>query len=97
MRISRRRSVDYVLMVEPAAAPGRGQAGAGKTWRLAGIDTDARLLFCRLESKAAIRSIALVDATIVKLPDARLLLARQIPVSDLHLDGPALERIAMTQ
>jgi hypothetical protein len=94
LRISRARSVDYVLMVEPTDSSRRGQAG--KTWRLAGIDTDARLLFCRIESKPSIRSLALVDASVVRLPDARLLLARQTLVSDLHLDGPALERIAMT-
>ena len=62
-------------------AGGRRRRGAAATWRVGEIETDARMLFCRVD--AAARAIALVDGSIVDRCVDGLALPR---VPDLHAD-----------
>jgi Heparinase II/III-like protein/Heparinase II/III N-terminus len=65
--ITRRRSVEHVLIAEPVGDVWRS------TWRLAGIETDARMLWLRREERRGITRLGLVDATMVKSRPSGLL------------------------
>ena len=56
-----------------------------ETWRIAGFETDARMLFCR--TSGAVSRLALVDGSLVRSTD-RHSLQVTLPgaVPDLHLD-----------
>jgi hypothetical protein len=76
IRIVRDRSVEDMLIAEPAA----GVTGA--TWRFGTIETDAHLLFCR----APMRKVVLVDGSLVHAPGIGPRLALPGHVTDLYLD-----------
>ena len=83
LRITRAASVDYVLLVEPAAAH-------GATWRVGDFETDARVLFCRVTGDRPVARIALVDGSLVRTAGRRgiqLVLPGMVP--DLHVDFSA--------
>jgi hypothetical protein len=89
LRITRAASVDYVLVVEPAAA------AHGAAWRVGDFETDARLLFCRVTGDRPVARIALVDGSMVRTAGRRglqLVLPQVVP--DLHLDFSADARVA---
>jgi hypothetical protein len=80
VRISRAASTDYCLVAEPA-----GQTTS--LWRIAEIETDARMLFSRLNEHGHLTRLALVDGSRVRAAGRhrlQLALPRQVP--DLHLD-----------
>jgi len=80
VRISRRASTDYFLAAEPAD-------DVAATWRIAELETDARMLFCRVDGEGQHSRIALVDGSRVRSSGhRRLQLALPRPVPDLHLD-----------
>jgi hypothetical protein len=129
VRITRRSSVDYLLIVDPSADNAGGhtgpplqaiRAGAGlrvgpppsdvgadlrvgpppsdvgadlrvgparRTWRVADLETDARMLFCRIADQRITR-IALVDGSLVRSSLRHgVQLALPHVVSDLHVDS----------
>ena len=91
LRITRAASVDHVLFAEPAGE----QNAAASTWRVAEIETDARMLFCRATADRPIARIALVDGSIVRTAGRRgfhLALPRVVP--DLHADLTTDARLA---
>ena len=88
LRITRLASTDCLLIAEPAAS-GRAQGSAGgtSTWRVGELETDARMLFCRLTTDHHVTRVALVDGSIVRSSLRRHLeLALPAVVPDLHLD-----------
>jgi hypothetical protein len=88
LRITRAASVDYVLLVELAAAH-------GATWRVGEFETDARLLFCRVTGDRPVARIALVDGSVVRTVGRRgLQLVLPGVVPDLHVDFSAAARVA---
>jgi heparinase II/III-like protein len=92
VRITRASSVDYVLFAEPAATRNAARAS---TWRVGEIETDARLLFCRVTAERPIARLALVDGSLVRTAGRRgFHLALPRPAPDLHLDVTADARIA---
>src|SRR5438270_552851 len=65
------------------------------TWRVGEIETDARMLFCRVTSDRPVARVALVDGSLVRTAGRRgfhLALPRVVP--DLHLDVTADARMA---
>jgi hypothetical protein len=87
VRIERQRTTDLILMAEPADA-------TRATWRLAELETDARLLFVRA-SGGPVTRLALVDGSHVRATGRRALVL-ELPdiVSDLHVDVHAEARVA---
>jgi hypothetical protein len=79
VRIVRERSVDDVLIAEPAA----GNAGA--TWCANGIETDAHLVFSRT-TQGKMVEVAIVDGSLVRATNGEPRLALAGVVSDLHVD-----------
>ena len=80
VRISRLATTDYFLVAEPADR-------AATAWRIAELETDARMLFCRVNEEGHLTRVALVDGSRVRSTGHRslqLALPRQMP--DLHLD-----------
>jgi len=89
VRLTRTSSVDYALFVEPAAAP------SSATWRVAGFETDARMLFCRVTGDRPVTRVALVDGSLLRTAGRRamqLVLPRVVP--HLHVDFSADARVA---
>jgi hypothetical protein len=86
VRIARAHSVDLFGLAAPAVPAARGgPAQHGQTWRFAGYETDARMLFCRATD--SVSRLALVDGSLVRSADRHALnvqLPREAP--DLHLD-----------
>ena len=79
VRITRAASTDYALIVEPH------QAAA--SWRVAELETDARLLFCRMHSDRTVTRLALVDGSFVRTSGRKgLQLVLPSVAPDLHLD-----------
>jgi hypothetical protein len=80
VRISRHASTDYFLAAEPADH-------IAATWRIAELETDARMLFCRVNGEGHFMQVALVDGSRVRSSGhRRLQVALPRPVPDLHLD-----------
>jgi len=80
VRLTRASSVDYLLVVEP-------QARRSGSWRVAELETDARLLYCRTGRDRRVTRLALVDGTFVRTPGrggVQLTLPALAP--DLHVD-----------
>ncbi len=80
MRITRRSSIDHLILAEPAAE-------SAHTWRVAEFETDARMLFCRIADGERMTRVALVDGSVVR-SSFRHGVQLVLPgvVSDLHLD-----------
>jgi len=78
LRILRRSATDYLLIAHP-----RGQAG---TWRLGDVETDARMLFCRVRDGRDLVRVAFVDGSIVRTGVRRVEIALPRMVPDLHVD-----------
>jgi hypothetical protein len=75
VRIAREDSVDYALVAEPCPRGEPGASGTPRrrpaaTWRAAEIETDARVLLCRLAGGASLTPLAIVDGTFVRLSGA---------------------------
>ena len=79
VRITRAAATDYTLVIEPNATAG--------SWRVAELETDARVLFCRMQSERTVTRLALVDGSFVRT-SARKGLQLVLPAiaPDLHLD-----------
>jgi hypothetical protein len=60
VKIARTESTGYVAIAEPTRDAGRA------TWRVAELETDARLLFCRVSHAGLLTDVGLVDGTIVR-------------------------------
>ncbi len=102
VRVTRRSSIDYLILAEPAAedageniAPPLGNTPAGvdlrvgpaRTWRVGELETDARMLFCRIADGERMTRVALVDGSVVRSSfrhGVQLALPGVVP--DLHLD-----------
>jgi heparinase II/III-like protein len=109
LRITRAASTDYVLFAEPtedavaAAAPDDPDADALAdavrsrriTWRVGEIETDARMLYCRVSGERPVTRVAIVDGSFVRASGRRGFLI-ELPhfVPDLHLDLSAGARVA---
>jgi hypothetical protein len=88
LRILRESSTDCVVVADPSAETSIG------TWRMAELETDACLLFCRLVEGQATR-VAIVDGSRARTSQRQgFELALPQTVSDLHLDLSAGARIA---
>jgi hypothetical protein len=83
IRITRAASVDYVLLARPVE-------GAEPTWRVAEFETDAHLMFCRVDGRRQLTRIALVDGSRMRTTGRRRVqIALPRLVTDLHVDlGP---------
>ncbi|HEY2908069.1 MAG TPA: alginate lyase family protein [Vicinamibacterales bacterium] len=89
LRIERQSSTDWLVIAEPI------DAAIAPTWRIAELETDARMLFCRVAEPRRVTRLALVDGSLVRTSGRRafqLALPRVVP--DLHLDLRAEPRIA---
>jgi hypothetical protein len=75
--VTRRTSVEHVLIAEPVGDVCRA------TWRLAGVETDARMLWVRREGRRGITRLGMVDATTV----------RSRPSGALNLNFPTRVRV----
>jgi hypothetical protein len=81
LRITRETSTDYFVLAEPV----RGEASG--TWRVGELETDARMLFCRVTADHDLTRVALVDGSVVRSSVRRALqLVLPAAASDLHLD-----------
>jgi hypothetical protein len=95
IRIVRTASIDYVVLVEPSETPTANRDAAAATWRVGELETDARVLFCRMGAERPLARLAIVDGSIVRTIGRRafhLALPRRAP--DLHLDFTAQARVA---
>jgi hypothetical protein len=94
VRVDRPRSTDFFLVAEPGESR---QESSSTTWRMGEFETDARMLFCSVLPDHQIGRIAMVDGSLVRASSRRLLLARQAPVAELHLDRTAIRSEMMTR
>jgi hypothetical protein len=103
LRIDRASSTDYAMFAEPAAAAsatsevqrdGNGGGDRTVTWRIGEFETDARVLFCRVDSSGHVARVALVDGSVVRAGRRRLQLALARIAPDLHLDLSGDARVA---
>jgi hypothetical protein len=84
IRITRAHSVDVFGLATPMITDD-GTAPVRQTWRVAGYETDARMLFCRASD--TVSRMALVDGSLVRSTDRQAIyvhLPREAP--DLHID-----------
>jgi hypothetical protein len=82
VRITRAESIDYALFAEPL-----GHRDAGRTWRVAELETDARMLFWSSAAERPVTQLAVVDGSMVRTAARRgvhLMLPRVAP--DLFVD-----------
>ena len=80
IRITRAASVDYVLVAHPID-------GADPTWRIAEFETDAHLMFCRMDGHRRLSRIALVDGSRMRTTGRRRVqVALPRIVTDLYVD-----------
>jgi hypothetical protein len=93
LRISRAASIDQVLWAEPTPSAGKTSdpgMGASETappplvWRAGDFETDARMLFSRLDARGQMTWLALVDGSTVRDSDGRtrVALPQRAPVWD---------------
>ncbi|HXI31408.1 MAG TPA: alginate lyase family protein [Vicinamibacterales bacterium] len=93
IRITRTASIDYALFADPVG--GRRATHGGPTWRVGEIETDARMLFCRVTADRPISRVALVDGSLVRTAGRRgFHLALPRLVADLHVDMATDARMA---
>jgi hypothetical protein len=89
IRISRRDSVAYALFAEPAH--GHAHGAKSSSWRIAAFETDARMLFCRVNRRGDPIGLALVDGSIVRSDRQRLVsVATGCPSPALYLDETSI-------
>jgi hypothetical protein len=87
IKISRHDSVAYALFAEPA----HGRGAMTSSWRIAAFETDARMLFCRVNRRGDPIGLALVDGSIVRSDRRRLVcVATGCPTPALYLDEPRI-------
>jgi hypothetical protein len=87
LRITRRLSTDYWIIAEPVADAEAAASQNRRTWRVADLETDARMLFCRIADQRMTR-IALVDGSLVRSSLRHgVQLALPHVVSDLLVDS----------
>jgi len=82
VRVSRQASTDYCVFADAAESN-----HASRNWRVAEIESDARMLFCRTDRDGQATRVALVDGSRARAAgrsQLHLALPRQVP--DLHLD-----------
>jgi hypothetical protein len=80
VRVTRAASVDYVLVAHPVDS-------ADPTWRVAEFETDAHLMFCRVDGNRRLTRIALVDGSRMRTTGRRRVqVALPRLVTDLHVD-----------
>jgi uncharacterized heparinase superfamily protein len=85
LRIARRGATDVALFAEPAAGADR------PTWRVAELETDARVLLCTIGGTGAIARLAIVDGSFVRGSGRRAFavgLGRTIP--SLYIDESSI-------
>jgi hypothetical protein len=81
VRIGRQHSTDYLVIAEPTSE------GADTRWRVGELETDARVLLCRIRADGAITRLLMVDGSFVRAGGRQpLQLALDGPVSDFHAD-----------
>jgi hypothetical protein len=92
VRITRAASVDYVLAAHSIE-------GAEPAWRIAEFETDAHLMFCRMDTNRRLTRLALVDGSRVRTTGRRRVqVALPRMVTDLHVDlGTASEAIGAAE
>jgi hypothetical protein len=69
VRIVRARADDYLLLADATAASAAGQPAASATraiCRAGEIETDARLLFARVDPAGAVSQVAMVDGSMIR-------------------------------
>jgi hypothetical protein len=88
LKILREASTDMIGVADPAGE-------SSTTWRILDLETDARLLFCRIDVSGRIGQVAMVDGSMIR-SSARRSLQLLLPkmVSDLHVDLRGEPRIA---
>jgi hypothetical protein len=92
LRIGRADSVDYVMFAEPlpAGAPGRVEAASAASpspiWRAGDLETDARMLFARIDRTGCLTRLGLVDGSVVRDTAGRTHVALPERAPDWHLD-----------
>jgi hypothetical protein len=88
VKVARQDSTDFVVLAEPAAQPAANPAAEPpasdnhQTWRLGELETDARMLFCRVARGGELKRLALVDGSLVRGAGRRALrlsLGRVVP------------------
>ena len=96
LRITRANSTDYVLFAEPSsvARPFQGrdrgperpalQPQTPPTWRMGEIETDARMLCCRIGRDRRATCLAMVDGSFAGLAGSAL----QVPHSEFQIEDP---------
>jgi hypothetical protein len=103
LRIDRANGTDYTLFAERAADATANATGAPRaaradhrsaTWRIGEFETDARMLFCRVDANGHVVRVALVDGSLVRAGRRRLQLALPRVAPDLHLDLSGDARVA---
>jgi hypothetical protein len=92
LRIGRAASTDYVVFAEPSSSGGSPASREAERitthiWRAGEIETDACMLFYRVESDGRIGCIGLVDGSLVRGIDGRVRLALPDRTSDLFVDA----------
>ena len=88
MRIGRAGSVDYVFFTTPGrdSARGVGQTAAAEVRRAGELETDARMLFYRIDETRGLLRFALVDGGVLRRPGGPVYLALTEPAPDVHKD-----------
>jgi Heparinase II/III-like protein/Heparinase II/III N-terminus len=92
LRIGRADSVDYVMFAEPlpAGTPGRVEAASATSpspiWRAGDLETDARMLFARIDRAGCLTRLGLVDGSVVRDAAGRTHVALPERAPDWHLD-----------
>jgi hypothetical protein len=87
LKIARRESTEYVMFVEPADPSAHG------CWRLAEFETDARMLYHRVDPGGRVTRLALADGSYVRSAGRRafaVALGRSVPalmIDELTIDG----------
>jgi len=93
LRIDRGHLVDYVAFTasnrngRPEAVTLDHTRGASQMWRIGDIETDARMLFHRIDLSGGMTRFAVVDGSTVRTSTGRSHLALSQSASDLHVDS----------
>ncbi len=83
LRIHRSLGSDYLLLADPADP----SASTARSWRLAEFETDAAMLFCRLDAGCRLTRLAMVDGSRVRAGGgSRVTVAVPALVPHLHVD-----------
>jgi len=81
VRIVRDRSIDYALIADA------DRSSRPASWRLADFETDAHLLFVRLDADRSVARVAMVDGSFARSASKRALdVVLPRAVADMHVD-----------